>query len=194
MEKGSKVLVTILILLVLGLGGFIVYDKVLKDNTTTNDISKKEATKNNETTIEKENNKDEKNTYTYQEIKGLYEGKWASWTIHLYLEDDGTFVYDEQSSTHGSCLGNYIIEDNQIKLNSLFWEGNGAGLGVSSEDERLILLSINSDGSLTETQNNQFNRNEQIALTKTEATPEYQSGYNNFYNKINNTLIYNNAK
>lgn len=186
MEKGSKILIIILILLVLGLGGYIVYDKIItKENEeiTENEIDK-DNTKENEVIETKEV------SYNYSDIKGLYEGKNNSSLIHLYLEDDGTFVYDMQSSTHGSFLGNYIIENNQLKLNTIFWEGNGAGLGI--EDDGLILLNIN-DGALTEIQNNPNNSKEQITLTKIQTTDDYQSGINNFYNKINNTQIYNNA-
>ena len=189
MEKGSKILIIILLLLVLGLGGYIIYDKIItKENEeiTENEIDK-DNTKENEVVETKEV------SYTYQEIKGLYEGKSGPSTIHIYLEDDGTFVYVMSSTAYSTYLGNYIIENNQLKLNTIFWEGNGAGLGVSKEDQRLILLSINSDGSLTETQNNQVDRNEQITLTKIQTTDDYQSGLNNFYSKINNTPIYNNT-
>lgn len=190
MEKGSKGLIIILILLVLGLSGYIIYDKydkvLIKEEKSEKNIVKEE-------TKQEENEVIEKSSYKYSEIKGLYEGYYENWKLTLYLEEDGTFVYDANAQTHASNLGNYIIEDNQIKLNSIFWEGNGAGLGIEKKENHLILLKINNNGSLTEVQNKTKNREKETVLTKIETTEDYSSGTNNFYNKINNTQIYNNS-
>ena len=54
MENKNKkyiVLVAILMILVLGLGGFIVYDKVLKDDKTTNNENSNSENSNNENLI-----------------------------------------------------------------------------------------------------------------------------------------------
>ena len=49
-NTGWKVLVTILLIAVIGLGGFVAYDKVLKDKYFTKEDNKKDEKKNNEKT------------------------------------------------------------------------------------------------------------------------------------------------
>ncbi len=183
-KKSNKGIIIILILIILALIGYIVYG--ILNNETNETI---ETTEETTETIENQTQGNE--TYNYSGIKGLYEGKNGDWNIQLYLEDDGTFVYNMQSNVHGAYLGNYIIEDNQLKLNTILFEGNGAGLGI--EDERLILIEINSNNELIETQNNPRNSNEQVTLTRIETDESFVSGENNFYTKIDNTTIYNNT-
>lgn len=115
---GLKFLVIILSLLVVGLGGFIVYDKV---------VSNDEVEDNNGNS--NSNNAD-----------GLYSYNDFSETVfsddggnnYLILWKNGTYSYND-------TIGNYIIENSNIVLNSIFNKGKF----VSEENQiKLEILSI----------------------------------------------------
>ena len=105
MEKnnvGLKVLVVILSLLVVGLCGFIVYDKVLSND-------------------EVEDNNGNSNS---NNADGLYSYNDFSETVfsddggnnYLILWKNGTYSYND-------TIGNYIIENSNIVLNSILNKG-----------------------------------------------------------------------
>ena len=150
----KNVVITILALLVLGLGGYLVYDKVIDKKDT-----KCENVSNEQTDL-----------YTYSDIKGTYEYKTeidymeerVEATATLLLYENGTFYYFGYGS---GKIGNYIIEGNKVKLNTIFKFGNGM---VLEPEEGSELLTINSNNTLTKTTldlgGNTFNN---VSLEKT---------------------------
>lgn len=117
-NKNSKVLIIILTILVIGLSGFIVYDKVLEEETNI-------ADNNNENTEEEQ--------YTFSDFSGtVFQNNDGSGNNYLILWDNGTYSYE-------GSLGNYIVEGKIIKLNYIF-ENN-----QKVTEEKSIELTINSE-------------------------------------------------
>jgi len=132
--KGLIIAVIILTLLTIGMGGFIVYDKVLSPSNVNNE-EKTDSTKNENTTEEEEQNttteptNDETSTSeennaasstTTQTSKctGTYYGELKDQYYDLkytyVLDADGTFTarFGETSGTSGV----YVINDNTVSF------------------------------------------------------------------------------
>ena len=146
MEKkntGLIVLVVVLGLLVVGLGGYIIYDKILDksindtNNKDKNDniIDKNVATKLNETIVvdtnsDKTYNKDVNNqsvTYSSKSLKvddktivELEEGAYYLWQVTFY--DD--IIITSQSFSSGHWFDIYDYDGNVIKKIDLFRDNN----------------------------------------------------------------------
>ena len=137
--KGLLIMVIILAILTLGMGGFIVYDKVLNPSSVKvndeekNDSSKTENTPaeeeekttestNDEISADKENNVISNTTNTskctgtyYGESKGTYSNGISYDLKYTYvLNTDGTFTakFGDTSGTNGV----YVINDNTISF------------------------------------------------------------------------------
>lgn len=140
MEKKNTrliVLVIILCLLVLGLGGYIVYDKVLtKDN---NNIGASNTDSVDNISNEK--------FYSYENVSGLYtytaktfeEGTDNEFIpiYKLFLYDNGTFFYLRPSRTPVGVVGNFIIKDDKILLN--YWYNWSSG--IQKMDDKSIKIN-----------------------------------------------------
>ena len=132
---GLIALVIVLCLLVLGLGGYIIYDKFISlednqvENNNTNDVGN--------------NNLDEK-VYTMSSVYGLYEHEVGTYGdgnktyARIYLDENGTFMYWLPYPTPVGYAGNYYIENNKVVLNILFQTSGG------------MLFYPYSDGQITE--------------------------------------------
>lgn len=124
-KKGLILMVIILALLVIGLGGYIVYDKALDTEEKNNsEISVEEKIKKKEQNDSKKNEAsevDEEANNTSQEptatprCTGTYYGALSATETYKYiLNTDGTFTaeFGEVSGTSGV----YVINDNTISL------------------------------------------------------------------------------
>lgn len=133
-SKGKTITIVILVLMVLGLAGYIVYDKVIVKEKDEKEVANKVEEKTNE------------NIYIYDQIKGVYHGTIKDEsdgvvneiTYNLYLDEDGTFVYQTFNNLGGAAsnlLGNYIIKDNKIILNSLFNQGSDVAVTLITKED-----------------------------------------------------------
>lgn len=129
-KKGLIGVIVVLSILVVGLGGFIAYDKVFvttnsKDNTTSENESKneKEQDSENETTEEEvESGTNETVTGNSQlqttsvpKCTGTYYGALSATETYKYvLNADGTFTAEFGGASGTS--GVYVINDNTISL------------------------------------------------------------------------------
>ena len=143
----KNIIITILVMLVLGLGGFLVYDKV---------IDKKEEVSNQEETNEKVENAEE-NVYTYKDVAGNYyyeqevkddERPGLMQRFGLILSEDGTFSYTQAIDAAGGVIGNYMINGNVITLNYIATTASDVSL-VPVFDKTHTLI-INEDKSITD--------------------------------------------
>ena len=108
---------------------------------------------------------DNKVSYSYKEMTGLYTYTSDTWkdelnggvdenaTYQLYLYENGTFVYKVGYKILQYEIGNYTINDNKIILNVLFTKGSGVGINKVS-DEQLSNLIINSNAVLEDNNQN----------------------------------------
>lgn len=188
MKKG---LVIFLILIILGLAGYIVYDKVMVKET--NEPIKEEKK------VEKEI------TYTYEDMKGLYtftgdpvysegaEGNITP-TYNLYLYENGTFNYQYTGvATPQGMVGNYIIEGDKIILNYLYTTGSDVSLTRTTETKTLV---IGKDNTLTD--NNQplsLVSSKSINLEKASESAENEFVENtpSFDKMLNEYPVFNNS-
>ena len=129
---------------------------------------------------EKNNISENNKTYTYSEMKGLYKFEYKNLnenskieyktTYNLYLYENGTFVYKMLNIAPSGYIRNYIIENNEIKLNYLFSFNSGTGIKSIKETK---ILTINSNNSITdENQPIDTINLTNITLTKTNETEE----------------------
>ena len=149
------------------------------------------AVKNNIASNEQvtEENSNE-NQYTYEKIKGLYTYTNEESAYSLYLWENGTFKYEnffDSSDGYGGGgrIGNYIIEDNVIKLNYMFSTGTDASLTVTKGNKE---LKIDAYDRITFTDED-FNNNK-ILLKKDNNNKEDNELYD-FYHYINEYIIFN---
>ena len=95
----------------------------------------------------------EKTTYTFSELEGVYvhkektkiEGEIVYNNHRLELYKDGTYDYSNGIDSVEGHLGNYIITDNKIILNTWFSYGSDIGRYYSDNS---ITYDINKDGSI----------------------------------------------
>lgn len=124
-KKGLISIVIILAVLVVGLGGYIVYDKVLvTTEKSTNQTANEEKNKKEEQNESKENEESEDDTETNNisqettatpRCTGTYYGALSATETYKYiLNADGTFTA-EFGGVSGTS-GVYVINDNTISL------------------------------------------------------------------------------
>lgn len=136
-------------------------------NELSNRVSLLESTKKEPTIIEKtntnaeitKNNSDSvvdntKSAYSYDNIKGLYKynkklNADSTAQYELCLLDNGTFSYHYMTEFDHALWGNYIIVNDEIILNQLFT--TESDVGIHAIEEGKIKLKINSDGTITDT-------------------------------------------
>ena len=114
-EKSLKVLVIVLTILVVGLGGFIVYDKVLNNKNTNNDNKNNNIQDEPKDDVEKDNL--EEKLQAKADAKNL--------TIKKYLEEYMIYIPHSYDYDNGSKLKNISIEDiynNNEKISFCIWK------------------------------------------------------------------------
>lgn len=164
----------IITIIAIGIMGFFIYklnyDKTkatAQVNELSNRVSLLESTKKEPTIIEKtntnaeitKNNSDSvvdntKSAYSYDNIKGLYKynkklNADSTAQYELCLLDNGTFSYHYMTEFDHALWGNYIIVNDEIILNQLFT--TESDVGIHAVEEGKIKLKINSDGTITDT-------------------------------------------
>ncbi len=194
-NKGIMILLIVLILLVIGIGGVLVYDKLI-DNKEKLGTSKIEEEKEEE----KENvNEKQKEIYTYVDMEGEFEfisnkytdsnGNDGSDEFVLSLSKNGIFHYRNSFYANSGVLGNYIIEDNKLRLNILFEHGSGTGVLVTEVTNKE--LEIKSKDELIDNENKSqtgkiYNK---LTLKRNNTSKEEITNLlNNYFNEIKNNL------
>ena len=145
----KNIFIVILLVLVLGFSGYLVYDKV---------IDKKGATTGNSEIKEEQNDKvEEEKIYTYKDIAGNYyyeqdagvkEMPGLMDRFGLILNEDGTFSYIHNRDTSSGVIGNYMINGNIITLNYIATTDNGEGISLILDQSHALI--INEDKSITD--------------------------------------------
>lgn len=154
------------------------YKNEFNEKTNTSTETVKDSTERFDSNIKK--------NYLYSEIKGKYECSKSysdgSSFYELTLYENGTFKYLILFEGSTTLIGNYIIVDDEVRLNEMFIMGGGVGLNATSET---LTLKINSDGTIGDT--NHFPKDsknfENIKLEKK------QNNTNNLNNNNVNDLI-----
>lgn len=164
----------IITIIAIGIMGFFIYklndDKTKATeqvNELNNRVSLLENTEKEPTIIEKTNTNAEitknssdsvvdntKSDYSYDNIKGLYKynkklNADTTAQYELCLLDNGTFSYHYMTEIDHALWGNYIIVNDEIILNQLFT--TESDVGIHAIEEGKIKLKINSDGTITDT-------------------------------------------
>ena len=94
----------------------------------------------------------ESKSYSYKDIAGYYSAedkvKVDSQSITvgytLFLLENGTFRYQYVMNTSNSVIGNYIIVDDEIRLNYLFTGGSDAGINATNGSKVLKIKDKNT--------------------------------------------------
>ena len=162
-KKGGSGIIILLILLILGLAGYICYDKFIAKSNDSK-CSKDECNCANKANNGAESPSNNLNTkYTYEDVAGVYsfeqktgeveDGNAVEDVIYsgeLHLMVNGTYEYKDSISVggEGGKIGNYIIEGDSIILNNWFSSGTGSGLNISKVPNKLFDIKINGSDSL----------------------------------------------
>lgn len=167
MENKNKkyiVLVAILMILVLGLGGFIVYDKVLKEDKTTNNENSNSENSNNENTnvsetsnpfelfrnnlIQERNekfdeSKDRSLSYSLNEKTAM-----GNYFYELSLNKDGDLIVNFSQSDLIDRYGNSVVLAHNVLLFNSVNVGNGGMKVLYFVKEDGTVSSINLEQQL----------------------------------------------
>ena len=153
----------------------------------------------------KSNNPEKQDTvtndnYTYSNLKGYYtfkdtnsnsEGRegLSTFGYTLYLSENGTFRYQYVMNTVSSVMGNYIIVDDEIRLNYLFTGGSDAGINTTNGSK---VLKIKDKNTLVDNEAHFYTNggSKTIDLTKDNST-EYNSKEFDLNYIVNNYEIAN---
>ena len=133
-KKNNNIgLIIFLILIILGLAGYICYDKFIANNETKCLI-------NNNGQVPNKAQKDEP-VFTYDIISGIFEYKvdykpegtddLFSYFANLYLLEDGTIRFNQGDQAANGYVGNYIIDNDELKITEWFGTGSDASLGIT---------------------------------------------------------------
>lgn len=181
-NKGLVALIIILLITVIGLGGFIAYDKVL--NKPTKKVVEKKVEK-------KEKNEE---TYDYSTVKGVYTFKGeadANGEYELYtlsLNEDGLYHYESAKMVEEGTIGNYTIVGNEIHLNQIFTHGSDAALSVGLDNKVLKISS--KDEIIDETA--PIVAPAESSIGKITLKRDSEKEMSDFSNYFNNLEIFNN--
>ena len=138
----KNVFIVVLIIIILGMGGYLVYDKKL-----SKDESKQEKT--SEKVVKEEERVNEDKVYTFNDVTGFYtfsepvpnnEGQQFKFSYSIYLWGNGTFNYRFTMNAGSHVLGNYTIVNDEIHLNYLFEGGNDAGITATTGEKLLKIV------------------------------------------------------
>lgn len=133
-KKNTALVITIifLILIILGLGGYLVYDKVINKeidaNTDKNEITEKEnieASDKNEIT-EQESNEAINNLVGNYRYSFTHEETDTEYVQELQLKEDNTFIMSVSFFAGSGYEGTYTVNNGILKLNSTKSYGSDA--------------------------------------------------------------------
>lgn len=154
-KSRNNSIIIILIILVIALGGYIGYDKLLKSDTITEDKTTAKENNQNETEInnEEKNNKEDNNYVKTRVCTGTYKGtgavaqnietnEYIQGLITIILNENGTYelIKEDANGTNGE----YTIIENALLLKTTP-ENCGPGSDCSASYSQY--LSINEDCS-----------------------------------------------
>ena len=169
-SKGKTVAIIILVLIILGLAGYIAYDKVI--------VKEKEEKKVTEKIEEKEINKEEIKEPEQISVEGYYKSgqvystdenpcdaenltQEKGATIEILFNKDGSYIIKDAADCGGGyeSTGTYTINDKKLTLKCDNSKTNCIGNGE---------YQINEFGTLSNSKNNLFAKvtKEQIQLFK----------------------------
>ena len=157
-KKSNTGLIVFLVILVLGLAGYICYDKfIATNNVPSNDLKCKKDTcdcsntVNNDTVI---NNNDTDAEYTYEDVAGYYtftkliEGRDEDYNAELYLFEDGTVRFQQGPDASNGYVGNYVIDGDTIKITKWFTTGSFSDLSLVEANSLKETIKIKSNDSV----------------------------------------------
>ncbi len=199
MENKNKkyiVLVAILMILVLGLGGFIVYDKVLKEDKTTNNENSNSENSNNENTnvsetsnpfelfrnnlIQERNekfdeSKDRSLSYSLNEKTAM-----GNYFYELSLNKDGDLIVNFSQSDLIDRYGNSVVLAHNVLLFNSVNVGNG---GMK------VLYFVKEDGTVSS-----INLEQQLEVKGDFNVTDNVGNFKDIINIISSSIDLNNAE
>lgn len=146
-SRGKTIIIVILVLVVLGLGGYIVYDKVITKDENNNEIKSLKAKINELKTVNNEDNSNDRiNSIVGEYIYTQNNENGPSWTITVDFMEDGTY-YEKVVGTAAEIIyGTYSISNDDIKLNQLFTHSNEQANGKKLNET--YISKLNNDGTI----------------------------------------------
>lgn len=202
-KKSSCVVPIILLIIIAALCAYIFLCTECKDkNKGSNSNDKQDIVETKDENVNDKQDTLEKNNYTYDDMKGYYsfkdsnpnsEGNEAVSTFEytLYLSENGTFRYQYVMNTVSSVIGNYIIVDDEIRLNYLFTGGSDAGINATNGSK---VLKIKDKNTLVDDDAHFYTNggSKTIDLTKDNSN-SYNSNEFDLNYIVNNYGLFNNA-
>ena len=165
-DTSKTVAIIILVLLVLGLGGYVVYNKyTVKEDTTELQSQIKslnqqiETLKNGQTT----NTINDGNVNLVGEYKYETTDSTNGMVLKIIIDfmGDGTYYKKESNTIATITYGTYKVDGNTITLNQIFKHDNELASG--GKNSKTYTYQLNDDNTITEN-----NQNEKHVLTKTD--------------------------
>ena len=136
---------------------------------------------------------EEKNKFNYDDIAGLYVYKDDE-HIKLYLYTDGTYYFQTSVRYARGSVGNYLIKDDQIILNSIAEHGSDIARFIKFESKNITVKDENiiiDENPSYFTNDSEFESIKQVLLEKVESYNDQNNTNSMFKNILNNGEIYN---
>jgi len=162
-SKGKTIVIVVLALAVLGLGGYIIYDKVVnKENeimeykNQINDLEKQVKDLKNKENAEKVESPKANDEITLKDLYGTYKW-WKSYTneygskinlqVQLVLNPDGSATYDAGSGYEvEQTKGSYIFKDGKIIYTREYYnQDNGINDSYTNPDKTVTFTVIDKN-------------------------------------------------
>ncbi len=149
-KKGNAGLIVFLVILVLGLAGYICYDKFLAPQKSVKCSAKSTDAGNKDLKEEKY----QEVKYTYEDLAGYYTftklitERDEDYDAELYLFKDGTIRFQQGPDASNGYIGNYIIEDDEIKVTKWLNTGSYSDLRIIDKADSTETISIKSNDSI----------------------------------------------
>ena len=143
-----KVAIVILCIFVVGLTGYIVYDKVLNNDNNKNlentNQDRDGVVDNDDNSTDKQNSSKFTNNCFSAKYKNISDNK-----SYIVFKEDGTFeAIQNQCEGYSKLSGTFIIENGEIILTSDNFYTKKNVLNIESNDENAPILLFDKDGAI----------------------------------------------
>lgn len=157
-KKTIKCSYAMLVVILFAALAFVTDYAIIERKTRKCDCPKCEITNNEVISDNKDNTQvTENKTYSYEDIAGVYEYKNNEgldiYKIALYLYTDGTYYYNTSIKFAEGNVGNYIIKENKIILNSIATHGSDIGRHISFSS---ATVSFDGNGNIIDNNPSNF--------------------------------------
>jgi hypothetical protein len=135
----KNIIIILLLIISISAVGYIVYDKVLKEEEKVKVEEKNTNNSTPELNIEEPTCEDMIGNYSWKEKKTIWNGAEVTYQLNIELKSDNTATYQESDGmADRSTKGTYSCENNKIIYTEKYWnyeEGENEPIEYDEEEQ-----------------------------------------------------------